>query len=54
MHKQIICEYSEVECLVREEKMISADLGKEAGHVPDNVCDPMSIICFFLVFGFFF
>lgn len=34
--------------------MISADLGKEAGHVPDNVCDPMSIICFFLVFGFFF
>lgn len=39
MDKQITCEYGEVECLIGEEKMISADQGKEAGHMPDNVCD---------------
>lgn len=37
MHKQITCKYHEVGWLKGEEKIISADQGKEAGHEPDSL-----------------
>lgn len=45
--RQFICKHREVNYLIGEENMISADEGKEAGHAPSNVCAPMSVICLF-------
>lgn len=53
MHKQITCKYHEVGWLKGEEKIISADQGKEAGHEPDSLRSYVYNIVLFRVYFLF-
>lgn len=53
MHKQITCKYHEVGWLKGEEKIISADQGKEAGHEPDSLRSYVYNIMLFRVYFLF-